>query len=258
MPALCRRPAPAGIEAGQAKGDVMNRFVAGLALLLLVPASALAQERADAEAPVSSTDAAVAAAPTEGSEAFEGEPGAAAPAEPAVADAKTYQELIELPALRAAYELEFPVAPGVPGVAPPTILGPDNRTPVTPTTGYPARAIVLIAMSGGRCSGFLDGKHVVATAGHCVHSGGANGSWMTNVQVHPGRDGRLAPYARAMRGSSTPSPAGPATATRTTTTARSSSTATSATASAGWDSTGRPAISSARPRSSTVIRAISR
>ena len=172
----------------------MMRLLAGLALLLLVPVASIGQEAADAEQPVSSSDAGIPAAPGDGFEAFEGEAGVEAPSEPSVADALTYQELIERPALRAAYELEFPTEPGFPGVAPPTIIGPDNRVQVTPTTGYPARAMVLITMSGGRCSGFLYGKNIVATAGHCVHSGGANGAWMTNVQVFPGRDGATAPY----------------------------------------------------------------
>jgi len=75
-----------------------------------------------------------------------------------------------------------------------TIIGPDERFQVTPTTTYPERAIVLISFDGGRCSGWLYGRDIVATAGHCVHDGGSNGNWKQNVTVFPGRDGNSAPY----------------------------------------------------------------
>lgn len=75
-----------------------------------------------------------------------------------------------------------------------SITGEDNRTRVHPTTTYPARAVVLITYDGGRCSGWLYGKNIVATAGHCVHSGGSGGNWRTNVRVYPGRDGSFTPY----------------------------------------------------------------
>jgi glutamyl endopeptidase len=157
-------------------------------LLVLLTATTTAQEVGAPETAVSSDDAAVAGVETDGIEAFEGDPGTVE-SEPVTEAADAYQELIELPALRAPYEFE----PA--GIAPPTIIGPDNRVLVTPTTGFPARAVVLITMSGGRCSGFLYGKDVVATAGHCVHSGGSSGAWMTNIRVFPGRDGAAAPYS---------------------------------------------------------------
>lgn len=75
-----------------------------------------------------------------------------------------------------------------------TVIGPDDRTQVSPTTGYPARAVVLITFDDGRCTGWLYGPNIVATAGHCVHSGGSSGSWKTNVVVYPGRNGTLSPY----------------------------------------------------------------
>lgn len=75
-----------------------------------------------------------------------------------------------------------------------TIIGADSRKRVNPTTSYPARAVALITFDGGRCTGWLYGKDVVATAGHCVHDGGTSGSWHTNVRVYPGRNGNSAPY----------------------------------------------------------------
>ena len=79
-----------------------------------------------------------------------------------------------------------------------SIIGADNRTRVHPTTTYPARAVVLITYDGGRCSGWLYGNNIVATAGHCVNSGGSDGSggnWRTNIRVYPGRDGNsFAPF----------------------------------------------------------------
>lgn len=75
-----------------------------------------------------------------------------------------------------------------------TILGADSRVRINPTTSFPARAVALITFDGGRCTGWLYGKDIVATAGHCVHSGGPGGSWKTNVRVYPGRNGSSSPY----------------------------------------------------------------
>lgn len=98
-----------------------------------------------------------------------------------------YQDMIELPSVRAPYEEAL-------GAAPESIIRPDTRSRVNPTTGFPARAMVLITMSGGRCTGFMYAKDMVATAGHCVHDGGANGNWSKNVRVYPGRNGSTSPY----------------------------------------------------------------
>jgi glutamyl endopeptidase len=74
-----------------------------------------------------------------------------------------------------------------------TILGFDSRVR-TYTTSYPARAVVLITFTGGRCTGWMYAPNMVATAGHCVHTGGPNGSWRANVRVYPGYNGNVAPY----------------------------------------------------------------
>ena len=73
------------------------------------------------------------------------------------------------------------------------ILGPDTRQRLY-TTYYPTRAQVLVTFSGGRCSGTMIGPNTVATAGHCVHTGGTSGSWRTGFRVYPGANGASKPY----------------------------------------------------------------
>ena len=75
------------------------------------------------------------------------------------------------------------------------ILGWDTRERLYTVT-YPARAKVLITFSAGRCSGTMIGPNTVATAGHCVHSGGSNGNWYptASYRIYPGRDGAASPY----------------------------------------------------------------
>lgn len=77
-----------------------------------------------------------------------------------------------------------------------SIFGPDNRIRITPATSYPARAVVQITRNGAaHCTGWLYGPDIVATAGHCVHSGGSGGVWYTGqLVVWPGRDGASTPY----------------------------------------------------------------
>ncbi|MEV4760939.1 trypsin-like serine protease [Micromonospora sp. NPDC049559] len=77
-----------------------------------------------------------------------------------------------------------------------SIFGPDDRVRINPTTSYPARAVVMITRNGAaHCTGWLYGPDIVATAGHCVHSGGSGGSWYTGqLTVWPGRNGSSAPY----------------------------------------------------------------
>jgi glutamyl endopeptidase len=85
----------------------------------------------------------------------------------------------------------LPPATGGMGVE--TVIGTDTRLR-TYTTTYPARAIALITFDGGYCTGWFYGPNVVGTAGHCVHSGGAGGTWHTNVRVWPGYNAGSAPY----------------------------------------------------------------
>lgn len=96
-----------------------------------------------------------------------------------------FERLLALPVLTADGPLRQ---------IPESIIDGDDRTKVTNTTTYPQRTQVLIALPGGRCSGALIGKDLVLTAGHCVHSGGAQGNWYASAIVYPGRDGAAIPF----------------------------------------------------------------
>lgn len=74
------------------------------------------------------------------------------------------------------------------------VFGPDTRVPVSPTTTFPASATVRLTFTGGQCTGFMISERTVATAGHCLHSGGSRGTWRTNVVAYPGHDGSTAPF----------------------------------------------------------------
>ena len=76
-----------------------------------------------------------------------------------------------------------------------SIIGPDTRVRVTPTTTFPARATVLITFSLGRCTGWLIGPNTVITAGHCVHPGGGGSFYpASSYRIYPGRNGGGSPY----------------------------------------------------------------
>lgn len=76
-----------------------------------------------------------------------------------------------------------------------SIIGPDSRVRVTPTTTFPARATVLITFSLGRCTGWLIGPNTVITAGHCVHPGSGGPFYpVGSYRIYPGRNGGGSPY----------------------------------------------------------------
>ena len=79
-----------------------------------------------------------------------------------------------------------------------SVIGWDTRVRVFTTTPLSARATVLIVNTtdGFFCTGFLIGSNTVATAGHCVHSGGSAGHWYTRTgyRVYPGRNYTSSPY----------------------------------------------------------------
>ncbi|MBI4518208.1 MAG: trypsin-like serine protease [Deltaproteobacteria bacterium] len=74
-----------------------------------------------------------------------------------------------------------------------SVLGSDTRIRAY-STPYPARATALVTFDGGYCTAWFYGPNVVATAGHCVHTGGGGGSWRTNVKVWPAYNAGSAPY----------------------------------------------------------------
>ncbi|WP_245722881.1 trypsin-like serine peptidase [Micromonospora matsumotoense] len=81
-----------------------------------------------------------------------------------------------------------------PAIGTKAIIGPDTRVPVGSTTTFPASTIVRLVFAGGQCTGFMISERTVATAGHCLHSGGSGGTWRTNVVAYPGHDGTTAPF----------------------------------------------------------------
>lgn len=79
--------------------------------------------------------------------------------------------------------------------SPESIVGIDTRVRITPTTSYPARATGLINLNGRlHCTGWLVSKDTILTAGHCVHTGGAGGTWYSGLTFLAGSDGGTAPY----------------------------------------------------------------
>jgi glutamyl endopeptidase len=100
----------------------------------------------------------------------------------------------------AAFAATFrPKLPPYAEVAPESVLSSDRRFRLMPKeSGYPYRAVGLLTFNqaGGSytCTGWLIGADTVATAGHCVHSGGSGGAWSTSVVFYPARNGGTSPY----------------------------------------------------------------
>jgi glutamyl endopeptidase len=92
-------------------------------------------------------------------------------------------------------------APQLDVARPLSVLPPDDRQQITPTTDFPWRTIckLKIKMPDGSC---LDGTCViiddfhVLTAGHCVYDG-SRGGWPLQLEIIPGLDGDYLPYNRA-------------------------------------------------------------
>jgi glutamyl endopeptidase len=81
------------------------------------------------------------------------------------------------------------------GSAAESLIGPDTRERIYAINIW-SRAKVLITFTGGRCSGVMIGPNTVATAGHCVHTGGPGGAFrpVASFRIYPGRDGAASPY----------------------------------------------------------------
>jgi glutamyl endopeptidase len=78
-----------------------------------------------------------------------------------------------------------------------TVIGSDRRARFYTTT-FPNRAVGLITFDQGGssfiCTGWLISPDTVATAGHCIHSGGPGGVFSTNLVFIPGKDGASNPF----------------------------------------------------------------
>jgi glutamyl endopeptidase len=71
--------------------------------------------------------------------------------------------------------------------------------PLTADTTYPFRAVGKFfftqpGVGNFVCSAGVISRRVIATAGHCVHSGGSGGIWASSVTVYPGRNGANVPW----------------------------------------------------------------
>lgn len=74
------------------------------------------------------------------------------------------------------------------------IGGNDDLTPVPDPSDFPHRALVVVSSPLAVCTGWMYGDRIVATAGHCLHSGGKNGIWAPDVTVTPARNGGTRPF----------------------------------------------------------------
>ena len=84
-------------------------------------------------------------------------------------------------------------------VNPESVIDDDRRFRIYPQeSGYPYRAVGLLTFTQGSgnytCTAWLISPDTLATAGHCVHSGGSGGVWSTNVRFYPGRNGATSPW----------------------------------------------------------------
>jgi len=105
----------------------------------------------------------------------------------------------EMAEFKATFKPKLPPYATDDAIVPESVIGSDRRFRLYPKeSGYPYRAIGQITFTQGSgnytCTGWLIGKDTVATAGHCVHSGGSGGVWSTNVRFYPARNGSIAPY----------------------------------------------------------------
>lgn len=85
-----------------------------------------------------------------------------------------------------------PLGPAAPNTR--SVLGADGRTQVTPTSGWPSRAIGQIVFGGFVCTGWLVDANTVITAGHCVSNGDGTFIDTGTMAFIPGRDGGTEPY----------------------------------------------------------------
>lgn len=166
-----------------------NSMVASLSALILVATSAFALADSK-DRPVSPQGAGVEIAPSDD-----------ALITPMKGTGLVSTEELAMRGAKAAAPANFPatsldtVARGKVGAVE-SVINWDSRTRGY-TVDYPNRAIVFIEYNGDHlCTGYMYAPNMVATAGHCVHTGGSSGAWRTKslYKVYAGRDGTASPY----------------------------------------------------------------
>ena len=85
-----------------------------------------------------------------------------------------------------------------PVAQPQIVIGPDERTQVSPTTYYPVSTVAYMEIYKAGvpyavCTGVFIGPNTVITAAHCLYDQGT-GQWVGDVYVVPGKDGVSEPY----------------------------------------------------------------
>lgn len=155
--------------------------------LLAFPGTASAQSTYDPLARIVRSDGVIEEAPFFGGEAVTAEPFVGTGVLPPEAVNEWTRGYVP-----SAAELRA-LQPGGARIGIEVVIGMDTRMRIQSTNLYPARATALITFTGGYCTGWFYGPNVVATAGHCVHSG-PGGSWKTGVRVWPGYNAGTAPY----------------------------------------------------------------
>ncbi len=86
------------------------------------------------------------------------------------------------------------------GVRAASVLGSDERIPITDTSVYPFSAVVMLELEDefgevfGNCTGTLIGPDSLLTAGHCLWDANA-GTWgAEHIRVVPGKDSSFEPF----------------------------------------------------------------
>ena len=85
-----------------------------------------------------------------------------------------------------------------PGLDGESVIPPDDRVRITPTTSFPWRTICKVyitwpdSATGWGSAAIIDGYHIL-TAGHCVYSH-SHGGWASSIRVVPAEDNGVWPY----------------------------------------------------------------